>query len=194
MNCFTHRHTAAVGMCVVCQRGVCHECIARDSPRLLCRTCATQSRTIRFGWTGAYGYGYGYEYKSSTTIGGWPLVHVCSGFDPVTMRMRVAKGVIAIGNVAIGGLAIGGLACGLFTIGGASFGLLTAIGGAALGVGVSIGGVAVGSIAIGGAAVGFFYAIGGGAVGPAVIDGTRCDQTALDFVRRWLNKVPPSCR
>ena len=134
------------------------------------------------------------RYKSSTTIGGWPLVHVCSGVDPVTMRLRVARGVVAIGNIAVGVLAIGGVAFGLLTVGGASIGLLMAIGGAALGLGVSVGGFALGSVAIGGAAVGFIYAIGGGAVGPAVIDGMRCDEAARDFARRWLNMLPPSCR
>jgi len=194
MNCFTHSRTPAVGMCVVCQKGVCHECVARQSPRLVCRACSTTVVPLRFGWGGWYGYGYSYEYKSSTTIGGWPLVHVCSGIDPVTMRLRVARGVIAIGNVAVGGLAIGGFALGLVTVGGASIGLLMAIGGAALGLGLSVGGFALGSVAIGGAAVGFTYAIGGGAVGPALIDGMRCDEAARVFVRRWLNMLPPSCR
>src|SRR5258708_5306406 len=107
MNCFTHSRSAAVGVCVVCQKGVCHQCVAREAPRLVCRACGARGSAVGFG---SYGwYGYGYEYKSSVTIGGWPLVHVCSGFDPATMRLRVAKGVIAIGNVAVGVLAIGGL-------------------------------------------------------------------------------------
>jgi hypothetical protein len=194
MNCFTHSRTAAVGMCTSCQKGVCHECVAQETPRLLCRACAARGSTPGYGWIGGYGYGYGYEYKSATTIGGWPLVHVCAGIDPVTMRLRVAKGVVAIGNISVGFLAIGGLACGLVTLGGASLGLLAAVGGAALGLGVSVGGFAVGSIAIGGAAVGFVYAIGGGAFGPAVIDGMRCDDAARDFARRWFNMLPPSCR
>ena len=192
MNCFTHRHDAAVGLCAVCQKGVCHQCVAAEKPRLVCRTCVASGSVLGYGWYG--GYGYGYEYKSSMTIGGWPLVHVCAGIDPVTMRLRVAKGVVAIGNVAVGVVAIGGLGCGLITVGGASIGLLAAVGGAALGLGVSVGGFAVGSIAIGGAAVGFVYAIGGGAFGPAVIDGGHCDELARDFARRWLNMVPPSCR
>jgi hypothetical protein len=192
MNCFTHSRNAAVGMCVGCQKGVCHECVARETPRLVCRACAASGGGQAYGWSGWYGYGY--EYKSSTTIAGWPLVHVCAGIDPVTMRPRVAKGVVAIGNIAIGGLAIGGLAGGLFTVGGASLGLLLAVGGGALGLGISVGGLAVGSVAIGGAAVGFIYAIGGGAFGPAVIDGLRCDEAARDFARRWISTLPPSCR
>jgi hypothetical protein len=194
MNCFTHSRNVAVGMCVVCQKGVCHECVARETPRLVCRTCADRGGVWPYAWYG--GYGYSYEYKSSTTFGGWPLVHVCSGIDPVTMRPRIARGVVAIGNIAVGVLAIGGMACGLFTVGGASIGLLLAVGGAALGLGLSVGGFAVGSIAIGGAAVGFVYAIGGEAFGPAVINAVKCDEAAREFVRRWLGApvLPPRCQ
>ena len=143
-----------------------------------------------------YGYGAGFDYKSSITIGGWPLVHVCAGVDPDTMRPRIAKGVIAIGNISIGLVAIGGLACGLITVGGASLGLLLAVGGAALGAGLSIGGLAVGSIAIGGAAVGFQYAVGGVAVAPAALDSMRCDGALLDAARRWIGPIRPpvNCR
>jgi hypothetical protein len=112
-------------------------------------------------WIGYGSYGYSFEYKSSLSIAGLPLVHICGGVDPQTMQLRVATGVIAIGNIAVGVLAIGGLACGLFTIGGASFGLALAIGGAAIGGGISVGGFAAGSIAIGGVAIGALRAIGG---------------------------------
>jgi hypothetical protein len=192
MNCFTHGRSAAVGMCALCQKGVCHECIATERPRIVCRACAARGSALPYGWSGWYGYSY--EYRSSTAIGGWPLLHVCAGIDPVTMRPRIARGVVAIGNIAVGALAIGGVACGLLTLGGASIGLLLAVGGAALGLGVSVGGLAVGSVAIGGAAVGFVYAVGGAAFGPAVIDGSRCDAAARDLVRRWLDRAPPSCR
>jgi hypothetical protein len=111
-------------------------------------------------WTGYGYYGYSFEYKSSIAIFGWPVVHICGGVDPQTMQLRVAKGVIAVGNIAVGGLAIGGVACGLISVGGASFGLLAAIGGAAIGTGLSVGGFAAGAIAIGGVAVGAVQAIG----------------------------------
>lgn len=129
---------------------------------------------------------YGYEYRSPITVVGWPLIHVCAGVDPMTMRPRVARGVVAIGNVAVGGVAIGGAACGVVCIGGASLGLLCALGGVAVGAGLSVGGLAIGSVAIGGAAVGFAYAVGGVAIGPAIVDGQRCDPAAIAFVRRWL--------
>ncbi len=184
MNCFNHDRAAAVGLCSVCQKAVCRECVDRDTPRLVCRTCIQQRAVL------------GFEYRSGVTIGGWPLIHICAGVDPVTMRPRVAKGVVAIGNMAVGGVAIAGLACGLVTIGGASFGLLFALGGAAVGLGVSVGGLAVGSLALGGAAIGFVHAIGGAAFGPSIIDGRRCDLAAADFVRRWIGAafLPPTCR
>jgi len=192
MNCFTHPATAAVGMCCVCQRGVCRDCVAAATPRVVCRTCAAAGPGMPSGWYG--GYGWGFEYASSQRIGDWPIVHVCSGVDPITMRPRVAKGVIAIGNIAVGVLAIGGIACGLVTLGGVSLGLLFALGGLAIGVGLSMGGVAVGSIAVGGVAAGLVYAIGGAAFGPAILDARRCDQAARVFLQRWFGTVPVNCR
>lgn len=184
MNCFIHDRAVAVALCAVCQKAVCRECVGRDAPRIVCRACLLQRGIL------------GFEYRSRASIGGWPLIHICAGVDPTTMRPKVARGVVAIGNLAVGGVAIAGLACGLVTLGGVSFGLLFALGGAAVGVGVSVGGFALGSVAVGGAAVGFVYAIGGAAFGPAIIDGQRCDPAALEFVRRWLGSglLPPSCR
>jgi hypothetical protein len=184
VNCYTHPQTAAVGLCAACQKAVCRECVGVDSPRVVCRDCV--SRRVLFG----------FEYRSAASIGGWPLLHVCAGFDPVTMRPRVARGVIAVGNIAVGGVAIAGLAAGLITVGGLSIGLLFALGGAAIGVGLSIGGVAVGAIAIGGVSLGFSYAVGGVAVAPAFLDGQHCDPAVVEFVRRWFGSglVPPNCR
>src|SRR2546429_600883 len=161
MNCFIHDRSAAVGLCAACQKAVCRECVGRDTPRLLCRTCIQQRAVL------------GFEYRSRTSLGGWPLIHICLGVDPATMRPRVAKGIVAIGNVAVGGVAIAGLACGLVTVGGASFGLLFALGGAAVGLGMSVGGLAVGAIGLGGGGVGVGLALGGAGFGPAVSDGTR---------------------
>ena len=124
--------------------------------------------TARYWYGAGLGYGYLFEYKSALTIGGWPLIHIAGGFDPVTLQPRVARGIIAIGNIAVGILAIGGVACGLITVGGASIGLLAAVGGAAVGLGLSVGGFAFGTIAIGGAAIGLSYAIGGVAITPAL--------------------------
>jgi hypothetical protein len=48
-----------------------------------------------------------------------PLLHICGGIDPQTLRPRVATGVIAIGNIAVGIVAIGGAAIGFsYAVGG----------------------------------------------------------------------------
>jgi hypothetical protein len=184
MNCYTHTGRPAVGICAICQKAICRDCVGRDAPRLLCRDCVERPPAM-----------FGFEYRSPVTIGTWPLVHICMGVDPVTMRPRVAKGVIAIGNVAVGGLALGGVAFGAVTFGGVSIGLLGALGGVALGLGVSVGGVALGSVAMGGVAIGLKYAIGGLALGPSVIDGRQCDEAARDLWMRWFGArlLPPPC-
>jgi hypothetical protein len=183
VNCYIHPQTAAVGLCALCQKAVCRQCVGADSPRVVCRSCLEQ-RTI-----------VGFEYRSSMDVGGWPLIHVCLGMDPLTMRPKVARGVIAVGNIAVGVVAIAGLAVGLVTAGGLSIGLLFALGGVAAGFGLSLGGVAIGAVAVGGVAIGYTYAIGGAAFAPAVIDGRHCDPEVLDFARRWVGSwVPRSCR
>jgi len=184
MNCFVHERVPAVGLCAVCQKAVCRDCVGRDTPRVICRTCIDGRAIV------------GYEYRSPLAIGGWPLLHVCAGFDPVTMRPRVAKGLIAIGNIAVGVVAIAGMSCGLVAVGGLSIGILLALGGAAIGLGLSAGGLAAGSVAAGGVAIGLAHAIGGVALAPSIIDGTRCDPETVELVRRWLGSgaLPPPCR
>ena len=116
VNCFSHGVKAAVGLCSLCQKGVCRECVGHGHPEARLRRLPANGGNLP--GTGGDGTAYGFEYKSATIIAGWPLVHVCSGFDPVTMRPRIARGIVAIGNIAVGGLAIGGVAFGLVAIGG----------------------------------------------------------------------------
>ncbi len=138
----------------------------------------------------------GYEYRSKQELWGMPLVHVATGYDPVTGRKRIAKGIIAIGDVAVGGLALGGVAFGGITLGGCSIGLVS-LGGLAIGVLLALGGCAIGGIALGGAAVGLvaigggafgFYALGGGAGGVHVLDAVTRDPEALEFFTEWLGE------
>ncbi len=130
--------------------------------------------------------GYGYEYRSERELFGVPLVHIVSGspIDPVTGRLRIAKGIIAVGPIAIGGLAFGGSAIGVVSFGGAALGLI-AVGGAAVGVLLALGGLAIGLVAIGGAAIGY-YAVGGGAWGVHALGGNVQDPNMPEFFRRWF--------
>jgi len=134
---------------------------------------------------GAAGQGFlwGYEYRSERTLFGLPLLHVVVGppFNPVTGRMRIAKGIIAIGGIAVGVLAMGGLAIGVIALGGVAVGLAV-LGGAALGIMLAVGGLAVGFVALGGAAIGY-YAAGGVAWGIHTLSGNVGDTLVLGFFR-----------
>jgi hypothetical protein len=105
LNCVTHDQAAAIGICSICQKAICRQCVGREAPRLACRSCIERGGVI------------GFEYASSLTLGSWPLVHICMAMDRSTMQPRIANGVIAVGNIAVGGVAIGGIACGLLTLG-----------------------------------------------------------------------------
>ena len=131
--------------------------------------------------------GYGYEYRSERRILGLPLVHIVSGnrLDPVTGRIRVAKGIIAIGPIAVGGLALGGSAFGIVSFGGAALGLI-AVGGAAVGALLALGGMAIGLVALGGGAIGY-YALGGWALGAHALGGNVQDPNVVEFFRRWFH-------
>lgn len=133
--------------------------------------------------------GYGYEYRSERELFGLPLVHIVSGnrIDPATGKLRVAKGIIAIGPIAIGGLALGGSAIGVVSFGGAALGLI-AVGGAAVGVLLALGGLAIGLVAIGGAAIGY-YALGGGVIGVHALGGNAQDPNLGEFFREHFPHV-----
>ncbi|HTX89577.1 MAG TPA: zinc ribbon domain-containing protein [Anaerolineales bacterium] len=132
---------------------------------------------------------YGYEYKSETQLFGLPLIHIASGYDPQTMRPRVARGIIAIGNMAIGVFALGGLAAGGVCLGGMSLGIL-AFGGLAIG-GLAVGGGALGVfLALGGLAISPFYALGGLALAPHFLGGNGADPAFLALLQRLFPGFP----
>ena len=74
----------------------CRECGAEvsDQARTCLRCGAPQPANP--AWSGT-----GFEWKSSRTYGGYPLVHIAFGKDS-RGKLRVAKGVIAIGQFALG--------------------------------------------------------------------------------------------
>ncbi len=45
---------------------------------------------------------WGFEWRTKAELFGWPLIHVAIGRDPQTLKLRVAKGIIAVGQFAIG--------------------------------------------------------------------------------------------
>lgn len=156
----------------------CPECQREISERaIMCPHCGHPIRGLA-----------GYEYRSQRKLFGLPLVHIVSGagIDPVTGRLRIAKGIIAIGPVAVGGLAMGGVALGVVSLGGAALGLIAA-GGAAVGVLLALGGLAVGAVAVGGAAIGY-YALGGGVWGVHALGGNAQDPNMVEFFRGWINR------
>ena len=131
----------------------------------------------------------GLDYKSKATLFGLPVLHVTSGLNPETGRVRVSRGIIAIGGiaqgvvacggVAMGGIAFGGLSLGIFAYGGLAIGLL-ALGGLALGLLGALGGGAAAPIAVGGLAAGVF-AKGGLALGRHTVDALHQDPAAVKF-------------
>ena len=135
----------------------------------------------------------GFEYRSKATLFGLPLVHITRGTDPMTGRVRVARGIIAFGDIARGVVAFGGVATGLIAFGGAAiggvaiggFGLgIVSFSGLAVGLAFGFGGIALAPIALGGLAVGW-YAAGGAAFGVHTISNTFRDPVAKEFFRGW---------
>jgi predicted Ser/Thr protein kinase len=139
----------------------------------------------------------GVNYRSKAMLFGLPLLHVTSGIDPETGRVRVAKGIIAIGDrakgvvafggLAMGGFAVGGLAIGVFAFGGAALGLVS-FGGLAVALLAALGGGAIAPIAIGGGAIGLL-AFGGNAVGLHVSDTVTHDPVAARFFLPWARNL-----
>lgn len=135
----------------------------------------------------------GWEYESETKIFGLPLIHVVSN------RMKIAKGIIAIGPISIGVVSLGavsvgvfslgGIAMGLWAFGGLSLGLFMAIGGMAIAYDLAVGGLSVAkNMAVGGMAVAGDIAIGGQSV--AQIAGHTQDPNVLNDSIKFVYRLP----
>ena len=142
------------------------------------------------------------DYRSRFSLFGLPLLHVAAGVDSETGKMRVAKGIIAVGSraqgvvaiggFAMGGIAIGGGAIGILAFGGMAFGVFS-FGGLAIALVLALGGGAIAPIALGGGAVGYFTFAGGG-VGTHVLAANVHDPLAQRFFgswgRAWIMSIP----
>ncbi len=99
---------------------------------------------------------WGFEWRSATEVLGIPLVHVAVGRDPRTGRLRVARGIIAVGQFAIGIVTVAQFGIGLlFGFGQCVLGF-TAVGQVALGAYFGAGQIATGMTAIGQIAFGYY--------------------------------------
>lgn len=86
--------------------------------------------------------GFGFDWKSKTTLFGIPLIHVSVGLDE-NRRLRVAKGIIAIGQFGVGVITIAQLGVGVL------FGLGQIVAGLACVGQFALGYVAIGQLALG---------------------------------------------
>lgn len=157
-----------------------------------CRDCGTQVSTqavscpscgAPYPWQ-RHLRGPGYEWRSSVEVLGIPLVHIAWGRTPEG-RMRVAKGIIAIGQFGIGVVTIAQFGIGLlFGLGQFMAGTI-AVGQMAVGVQFGLGQLATGYTAIGQMAVGH-WALGQIAFGDHVWSTEIHDLAA----RAYFAKLP----
>lgn len=124
-----------------------------------------------------------YEFSSHLRVLGMPLVHIAWGRNPVTGKIAVARGFIAIGQVAIGAISIGQLSIGFLSIGQLSVGLWAALGQGAIGV-LAIGQLAVGLRAAIGMLAVAFHAVGMLTAGGTCVGGPSACTHAWNMERR----------
>jgi hypothetical protein len=97
---------------------------------------------------------WGFEWRTKAEIFGWPLIHVAIGRDPRTLKLRVARGVIAVGQFGIGLITVAQFGFGLLFGLGQLVGGYVAVGQLALGLRFALGQFAIGLTAIGQFAIG----------------------------------------
>ena len=154
----------------------CRECGGEISTNaVMCPHCGVLY-PARKGWKG-----WGIDWKSKTTLYGYPLVHIAFGRDQQG-RLRVAKGIIAIGQFAIGVITIAQFGVGLlFGFGQFIFGL-TAIAQFAAAIAFGAGQFATGYIAIGQLAFGY-YVFAHSGIAKYLWSAGREDAEAVEFFR-----------
>jgi hypothetical protein len=157
----------------------CHKEISTEAKS--CPYCGAPF-PARAAWRGS-----GFEWKSKMTVYGYPFVHVAFGRDAHN-KMRVAKGVIAIGQFGIGLITVAQFGVGiLFGFGQFMLGL-TALAQFAITGLFGVGQFATGYIAIGQFAVGYYTLAQVGFAKYIWSQGIR-DPEALEFFRSLLQNV-----
>ena len=124
-----------------------------------------------------------YEFSSHMRVLGMPFVHIAWGRNPVTGKLAVARGFIAIGQFAIGVISVGQLSVGFLSIGQLSIGLWAALGQAAIGF-LAIGQLAVGLRAAIGMLAVAFHAVGMLTAGGTCVGGPSACTHAWTMERR----------
>jgi hypothetical protein len=160
----------------------CRECQKQISNQAeICPNCGIRF-PARKEWRGT-----GYEWKSEYTIYGYPLIHIAFGRDAQN-RVRVAKGVIAIGQFGIGLMTFAQVGIGiLFGFGQCILGL-TAIAQCAITPLFGVGQFATGYIAIGQFALGYYALAQFGFAEYLWSTATR-DPEALEFFRSLFDEM-----
>jgi len=157
----------------------CHKGISTDAKS--CPHCGVPF-PARKEWKGS-----GFEWKSKQTFYGYPLVHIAFGRDAHN-KMRVARGVIAIGQFGIGLITVAQFGVGiLFGFGQFMLGL-TALAQFAITGLFGAGQFATGYIAIGQFAVGYYALAQVGFARHIWSQGVR-DPEALEFFRSLLQNA-----
>jgi hypothetical protein len=156
----------------------CRECRGQVSEEA--RTCphCGAPRPADQTWSGR-----GYEWRSARTYAGYPLVHIAFGRDR-RGKLRVAKGIIAIGQFAVGLVTIAQFGVGLvFGFGQclvAPVVLAQVAGGLLLGVGqIATGYVAVGQVVLA------YYGLGQTGLAHFLWSSSKRDPAAVNFFLSW---------
>lgn len=130
--------------------------------------------------------GWGYEWKSKQSLWGWPLIHVAYGRNEQG-KLRVAKGIIAIGQFAIGGITIAQFGLGAVFGLGQFVAAPIAIGQIGLGLIFGLGQLATGYVAVGQIAAGVWVRAMAG-LGAHVWSMQHRAPEAVEFFRRLFGR------
>ncbi len=132
-------------------------------------------------------HGSGFEWKSKITIYGYPLIHIAIGRD-ARGKLRVARGIIAIGQFGIGLITIAQFGVGiLFGFGQFILGLTT-FAQFAIGILFGLGQFATGYIAIGQIAFGWYVLCQFG-FGKYILSPGISNPQASEFFRQLWERI-----